>query len=227
MEVKQADKIADAIEELVFSGHFENGQRLDETRLAQQFGVSRTPVREALQRLVSAQLAMQRPRRGVFVVQPGSKTLVEMFETMAEIEGVCGQLVAERITQDGLAELRALNALCISCVENNDCADYSRHNENFHHALYRLSGNAFMEKEALRLYRRLKPFRRVQLRADGRMAQSVQEHIALITSLEARDAGEARRILRHHVGQQGEEFYARMEQLNRAPTTTSPQEATG
>lgn len=222
MESKQADRIADALEEMVFAGTFKDGQRLDETRLAKHFGVSRTPIREALQRLVSSRLARQMPRRGVFVVQPGTQQLNDMFETMAEIEGICGGLAAERATQEGLTELRALNVMCKHCIDVKDADRYTRYNEEFHHTIYSLSGNTFLEKEALRLYRRLKPFRRVQLRKDGRLAQSVSEHNAFLTAMAKGDAEGARDILRQHVGQQSEGFYTNMAQLNRAPSQHKP-----
>lgn len=214
---KQADRIADALEEMVFTGHFNEGERLDETRLAQRFGVSRTPVREALHRLVSAGLAQQMPRRGVFVRQPNSLTLIEMFETMAETEGVCGRLTAQRMTYEGLDALRAANAECIAAVTADDADAYSQANEHFHHLIYSLCGNAFLEGEALRLYRRLKPFRRVQFRLRGRMSESLNEHENLIASFAEGNAERAAKILRAHVGTQGDRFYPQMAQLRRNP----------
>ena len=112
MDIRQADRIADSLEEMVFTGHFDQGQRLDETSLAQLFGVSRTPIREALQRLVSVDLAEQRPRRGVFVKQPVSRRIAEMFEVMAEIEAVCGRLASDRMTASDLRALSDINQNC-------------------------------------------------------------------------------------------------------------------
>ena len=85
MEPTRAHKIAETLEQLVFSGAYKDGDRLDEVTLAEQFCVSRTPIREALQVLVSSGVARQIPRRGVFVRQPGPVELMEMFETMAEL----------------------------------------------------------------------------------------------------------------------------------------------
>lgn len=217
MGTKQANRIADALEEMVFTGQFQEGERLDEMRLAKKFGVSRTPVREALQRLVATDLAEQLPRRGVFVRQPNSITLIEMFETMAEVEGVCGRLAAQRMTAEGLATLETLNGLCLDAIEQNDTDGYSRHNESFHHLIYRSAGNAFLEGEALRLYRRLKPFRRVQFQMRGRMQESVKEHEALVEAFAGGHAERACDILRSHVGTQGERFFHQMAQLRRNP----------
>src|SRR6056297_3222816 len=136
MSQRRADIIADALEELVFTGGFNDGDRLDEIRLARQFDVSRTPIREALQRLVASGLAEQIPRRGVFIRQPGLVELMEMFETMAEIEGVCGRLAAHRISESALRELDSANALCTEAIAADDTDGYYRENEHFHHLIY-------------------------------------------------------------------------------------------
>lgn len=217
MDMKQADRIANALEEMVFTGQFQEGERLDETRLADRFQVSRTPVREALQRLVAAGLAQQLPRRGVFVRQPSSITLIEMFETMAEMESVCGRLAAQRMTCEGLQRLRSANADCIAAFDVNDAEAYSRANERFHLLIYRLSGNSFLEDETVRLYRRLKPFRRVQFQMNGRMSESLAEHETLIATFAEGNADRAAKLLRAHVGTQGDRFYPEMAKLKRNP----------
>ena len=100
--------IAEELEGMILDGTFSDGQRLDEVQLAEQFNVSRTPLREALQRLALSGLVEQIPRRGVFVRQPGPVELVEMFEVMAELEAVCARLAASRITDQALADLRQM-----------------------------------------------------------------------------------------------------------------------
>ena len=105
MERKRSDIIADELESLILNGSFGDGERLDEVMLAERFAVSRTPLREALQRLALSGLVRQIPRRGVFVRQPGPVELVEMFEVMAELEAACARFAAMRISEDALAEL--------------------------------------------------------------------------------------------------------------------------
>ena len=216
MDMRRADIIADELEELVFTGGFSDGDRLDEIRLAKQFGVSRTPIREALQRLVASGLAEQLPRRGVFVRQPGPVELMEMFETMAEIEGVCARLAALRISEQALSELEGANKRCQAAVENSDADEYYRENEHFHHVIYRQAGNGFLEQEALRLHRRLKPYRRLQLRVRGRMAQSMSEHEAIVAALRDGDRERAAEALRSHVAVQGEKFHFLLSSLRTA-----------
>ena len=216
MERKRADIIADQIEELIFDGTFQNGDRLDEIRLAAQFGVSRTPLREAFQRLAVSGLVEQIPRRGVFVRQPGPVELMEMFEVMAELEAACARLAAMRITDEALDDLNATNMRCSKTVEMQDANGYYLENERFHNILYRQSGNGFLEQECLRLHRRLKPFRRVQLRLRGRMRQSLAEHHTIVKALTAGDGDRAADAVRGHVAVQGEKFHHLLSSLKQA-----------
>lgn len=206
MELKRADQIAETLEQLVFKGAYENGQRLDEIKLAEHFSVSRTPIREALQRLVMSGMAEQIPRRGVFVRQPGPVELLEMFETMAELEAACGRFAAARMTDEGLDRLEAANARCQDAITREDAAGYYAENEVFHQEIYLGATNAFLRGEALRLQNRLKPYRRVQLRFRGRMGQSLAEHEAIVAALRAGDGEAAATVLRAHVTVQGEKF---------------------
>ena len=216
MERKRSDRIADDLEGLIFDGTFADGDRLDEVQLAARFSVSRTPVREALQRLAQSGLVEQFPRRGVFVRQPGPVELIEMFEVMAELEAVSARLAASRISDKALADLHAANERCKQAVEAQDTDGYYRENEQFHAILYRQSGNSFLEQECLRLQRRLQPFRRVQLRLRGRMKQSMAEHEAIVVAIEDGDGDEAASVIRQHVSVQGEKFHHLMASLKPA-----------
>lgn len=216
MEKRHADRIAEQLEELVFDGTFSDGDRLDEVRLSEQFGVSRTPLREAIQRLAQSGLVELIPRRGAFVRQPGPVELIEMFEVMAELEAACGRLAAMRISDTALEALRQANTRCQRAVEAGDTDSYYAENERFHKIIYRSSGNAFLEQEAAKLHKRLKPFRRVQLRFRGRMGQSMAEHEAIVAALAAADAEAAAAALRTHVAVQGEKFHNLMASLRSA-----------
>lgn len=207
MERKRSDIIADTIEGLIFDGTFPDGARLDEVQLAERFEVSRTPVREALQRLALSGLTEQIPRRGVFVRQPGPVELLEMFEVMAELEAVCARLAAARISERALTELGEINAECALAVEAQDHGAYYSANERFHGLIYAQSGNAFLAQEAKRLQRRLQPFRRMQLRARGRLQQSMSEHEAVVEALAAGQGTQAAEVMRSHVAVQGEKFH--------------------
>ncbi|WP_029062014.1 GntR family transcriptional regulator [Labrenzia sp. DG1229] len=213
MEQRRADNIAEALEEHIFSGSFQDGDRLDEVRLAEQFGVSRTPLREAFQRLALSGLVELVPRRGAFVRQPGPIELMEMFEVMAELEAVCGRLAAMRISEEALDDLRDANAKCQKAVDAKDTDGYYTENERFHKTIYRQSGNRFLEQETAKLHKRLKPFRRQQLKFRGRMAQSMAEHEAIVDALATGKPEESANALRNHVAVQGEKFHNLMASL--------------
>lgn len=216
MEIRRADVIADALEELIFTGEFQDGDRLDEIQLAARFNVSRTPIREALQRLVTSGMAEQLPRRGVFVRQPGPLELINMFETMAEIEAACGRLAAIRISEEALERLREANRKCQAAIDSQDAEGFYRENQVFHHQIYQSCGNSHLEKLALNLHRRLKPYRRAQVRLRGRMAQSMAEHEAVVDALERGDQDRVSAVLRDHVAVQGEKFHHLMANLKLA-----------
>ncbi|WP_099827274.1 GntR family transcriptional regulator [Oceaniglobus indicus] len=216
MKSQRANTIAEALEDMILSGDFAEGERLDEIRLAERFSVSRTPVREAFQRLAQSGLIEQIPRRGVFVRRPGPVELVEMFEVMAEFEALAGRLAALRISDAALAVLEAANDNCRAALSEGNADLYYVENERFHHVIYEQSGSAFLQQEVGRLHRRLKPYRRMQLRLRGRMSQSMAEHEDIVAALTAGDAGRAADLLRGHVAIQGEKFHHLMASLRAA-----------
>lgn len=207
MTSRSADDIRESIEQRIVEGEFENGQRLDEVRLATRFGVSRTPLREALRMLSGSGLVELIPRRGAFVRHPGIVELVEMFEVMAELEALCGRLAARRISAGELAELSVTARACEQALEKEDPDAYYHRNEDFHQLIYKAAGNSFLMAEAKRLQKRLRPFRRMQLRARGRMRQSMAEHGTILQALKDGDAALAADTLRSHVTVQGERFH--------------------
>ncbi|MEL6594705.1 MAG: GntR family transcriptional regulator [Pseudomonadota bacterium] len=215
MNIRRADQIADTLEQLVFSGDFQDGERLDELKLAEQFHVSRTPIREALQVLVTSGMAEQIPRRGVFIRQPGPVELMEMFETMAEIEAVCGRLAATRMTDQDLVSLSEANDRCQQAIEDTNHDQYYLENETFHQIIYKGAANSYLEKQALQLQSRLRAYRRIQLRFRGRLNQSMNEHSQILKSLKEGDAEKAAEVLRNHVAVQGEKFHQLIASLNR------------
>ncbi len=215
MNKNRADKIAEELQELIFSGSFKDGERLDEIRLAQKYGVSRTPLREALKKLAASGMVEQIPHRGVFVRQPGPMELLEMFELMSELEAICGKLAAKRISEDALKDLKAANEKCQIAKENADIDGYYIENERFHQIIYKQSGNTFLEQETLRLQKRLQPFRRVQLRFRGRIEQSMSEHELIVEALLNGDASKAEATLRKHVAVQGDKFHQLVASFNK------------
>ena len=109
--MRRADRLRDQLEQDIVTGALRPGERLDEQSLAARFGVSRTPIREALMQLATAGLIELQPRRGAFVASLSLKDVIERFEVMAALEGTCGALAARRITEpERLALLEAHQA---------------------------------------------------------------------------------------------------------------------
>jgi len=198
--------LRDTLEDEIINGGFLPGEQLDIASLAERFQVSRTPVREAVQQLSTSGLVTVVPKRGTFVAQVSLAQLIEMFEVMAEIEGMCGRLAARRIEA---AELSALERALRGCEEAATAGradEYYYENATFHALIYAASHNRFLAAEAQRLCGRLKPYRRLQLRVSDRIRRSLEEHWAIFEAIRAGNGDDAERLLRGHVLIQGERF---------------------
>lgn len=215
--MNHAQRLKQRIEDEIVSGELALGSRLDENQLATRFGVSRTPIREALLQLAATGLIQTKPRRGAIVSAPEPHLLLAMFETMAEIEAACGRLAARRLTVDDASALQTALSGCRDAMAAEDAEAYYAENYVFHTVVYRASHNAFLAEQALTLHRRLAPYRRLQLRVRQRVPQSLAEHAAIVAAILAGDATQAADALRSHVIVQGDRFTDLVADL-RAPT---------
>ena len=166
-----SETLREAIEEEVATGKLAPGTHLDEIELAKRFGVSRTPIREALSLLAGEGVVDIRPRRG------------------AELIG-----------------LEQAHESCRSAAQSLDSDGYFYANEHFHHAIYVASHNSFLSDQAHALQRRLRPYRRLQLRVRNRLAKSYDEHQGVLDALRDGDGDRAASAIRSHVMVQGERF---------------------
>ncbi|WP_019142596.1 GntR family transcriptional regulator [Noviherbaspirillum massiliense] len=198
--------LRDSIEEMIAVGKLKPGQHLDETELANAFGVSRTPIREALIQLASLGLVVTRPRRGTVVAEIPPQKLVEMFEVMAELEAMCGRLAARRMSEAEHAQLLAAHRACQQARDANDADSYYYQNEAFHQEIYAGSHNTFLAEQARNLHRRLRPYRRLQLRVRDRVATSYSEHEDIVNAIVAGDGERTADLLRNHIMIQGQRF---------------------
>lgn len=204
--LRRSEQLGEEIEERIVTGQYRPGMRLDEQDLADEFGVSRTPIREALIHLASAGMIEMRPRRGAIVAQASATRLCEMFEVMAELEAMCGRLAARRITPAEQAELLEAHRACEVARDADDPDAYYHLNEVFHQRIYQASHNSFLAEQADALHRRLRPYRRLQLRVRNRMKTSYSEHQAIVDSILSGDGDAAADRLQRHVVVQGERF---------------------
>ena len=214
-----ASDLRAAIEEDIVTGRAAPGERLDEAGLALRFGVSRTPVREALQGLAADGLVTLRPRRGAVVASPTVPELMALFEAMTELESACAGLAARRMDGVGHARLWDLWRACLPVVRAGDADAYYDANVRLHEAVYDGANNPVLAGDTRRLRNRLAPYRRLQLRSPRRLLASHEEHKALTAAIEAGDEALARARMRGHVAVQGDvftDFLARLPHTLRA-----------
>ena len=202
----RSEHVREMIEEGIATGTFPPGMRLDEVELAQRFDVSRTPLREALFQLASAGIVEMQPRRGTVVAEVSPHRMVEMFEVMGELEAMCGRLAARRMLPPEHERLLAAHRACEAARAANNPDTYYYQNEQFHHVIYEGSHNGFLEQQASALHRRLRPYRRLQLRVRDRMPTSLREHEGVVQAILAGDAELTAQRLRDHVVVQGQRF---------------------
>jgi DNA-binding GntR family transcriptional regulator len=202
----RSTQLREDIEEMIAVGTLTPGQHLDETELAARFDVSRTPIREALIQLASMGVVVIRPRRGAIVAELGPQQLVEMFEVMSELEATCGRLAARRMTVEEQQALLAAHQACKEALDAQEPDDYYYKNEAFHEAIYAGSHNQFLIEQARSLYRRLRPYRRLQLRVRNRLSNSYAEHDGVVQAIFGGDGEKAAELLREHVMIQGQRF---------------------
>lgn len=183
----------------IVNGTLAPGAPLDEITLARRFGVSRTPVREAIRLLAASGLVEVRPHRAALVAQPTEEQLSSMFETMAELEALCAGFAAERMT---IAERRALEETQEKLrvlIQAGDPQRYSEINEAFHAGIYAGSHNSFLAETTLLTRARVQPFRRAQFRTLGRLAQSHLEHESIVEAILRGERVKATDAMRAHI----------------------------
>lgn len=217
----RSEELRERIEEEIATGNFPPGMRLDETELAQRFGVSRTPIREALNQLASIGIVEIRPRRGAIVAELSPQRLVEMFEVMAELEALCGRRAARRMSPAERQALVAAHEACGAACRAHDPDAFYYQNETFHHLIYAGSHNGFLAEQAFALHRRLRPYRRLQLRVQGRIESAFAEHRAVVDAILAGEPDRTAERLRSHVVVQGERFGDLMASLARLQRRTA------
>jgi DNA-binding GntR family transcriptional regulator len=193
------EQLVRSIADMIVTGEMHPGERLDEISLAARFEVSRTPVREALRELGAMGLVGREPNRSAVVSNVSGAYLHGMFEAMAELEGICARLAAERMTVDERRELELGHRNSARLVHQGACEDYSAYNVEFHTRLYRGAHNDHIYELVTQTRARLAPFRRAQFRLPGRLSKSFSEHEMIVASILRADGAAAARAAYSHV----------------------------
>ena len=195
------DKVYDGLKQAILSMNVyaELGEtRLDERELSENFGVSRTPVREAITRLEQEGFVKVIPRRGAFVVRKTKKEILEMITVWAALESMAARLITERATDKEIASLRRMFATFDNDRVQAKIDEYSETNIEFHQAILSMSKCDLLNQMAENLLAHMRWIRMRTISEDDRASRSIIDHMHIIEALEKRDADLAERLVRAH-----------------------------
>ena len=225
------DQIAAMLQSRVLRGELASGTRLRQERLASEFGVSRTPVREALRKLQANGYVELAPYRGAIVRGPSSREIREAYVVRAELEGLAAELATERISEEQLAGLRASVELFRRSIGDlverrrrggdsrtrADLEHWTRANDSFHQGIQDAAGNDRLRATLFDLHRSFpRDLTGAVLGESSHLIQAnVLEHARILAAIESHDAGAARRLMVEHIHHAGELIVLRFEQRER------------
>ncbi len=172
--------------------------RLDERKLAQDFGISRTPVREAMAQLESEGFVRSVPRRGIYVVRKTKREVIEMITAWAALESMAARLMTEKATDEEIAGLRRMFATLQRGQVQAKLDEYSEANIEFHQTIIRLSHNQVLIDLAENLFTHMRMIRRKTIGEKDRVERSIHDHINIIEAIERRDTERAGELVRDH-----------------------------
>ena len=200
---RTADKLISDIRNEVSSGILKPGDQLEVTALAERFGVSRTPIREAIRTLVESGVLETRPRKGSFVRVLSAKQLLDLFQVAAELEGMACRLAALSLTKENVEAIERGLAKCIQAAEVQNNAEYAMANLDFHTAIHNASGNDWLIEQLRQLQINLNSYRTMPYEIRGRLKKSTDEHKIICDAILSGDGEHACNLMRDHMMLQG------------------------
>jgi DNA-binding GntR family transcriptional regulator len=189
-------EVADRLREKIFARELEPGAWIDELKLAAEWGISRTPLREALKVLAVEGLVTMKVRRGAYVTEMSRDDVSQIYRLLALLESDAAGEVAASASDEQIAELRALHERLEKQARQRDA--FFATNERFHFKLLEIAGNRWRSQIVADLRKVMKLNRHHSLFKQGRIAESLAEHRAIMQALEARDGKRAVRLMRDH-----------------------------
>ncbi len=193
------DDVVSGIRDLIVEGELTPGSHIAERVLCERFGVSRTPLREALKVLASEGLIELAPNRGARVLQLTEADVEEMFEVMGTLEALAGELAAKRITREQLAEVKALHYQMALHYTRGELMPYFRLNQEIHGKIFEIAGNRTLMNVYGGLTGRIRRARYIANISKTRWAEAIEEHEQILAVLETRDGEALGTILKNHL----------------------------
>ncbi len=195
-----ADRVSRQLAEEIISGAIPPGQKLEEQQLAEKFGVSRSPIRDALRQLGGTGLVDVKPNRTVTVINLQVDQIHDMYEALGEMEALCAAYCARRMTVVERKQLESLHQESEGAARKKNKKTYSELNDRFHNMLHRGSHNKTLCSLADELRRRLAPFRRpIFFHGPKRLVASWEEHDKLVDAIMASDPERAHEAMANHL----------------------------
>ncbi|MGE5390650.1 MAG: GntR family transcriptional regulator [Deltaproteobacteria bacterium] len=191
--------VLEAIREAIINGTLKPRERLMEIQLAEELGVSRTPIREALRNLELEGFIVMVPRKGAFVADMTFKDIADIFEIRAALEGLAAALAAERVTDEELEGMERHLVEKADAIARGDMERLVEVDTGFHESIYKASRNERLQGIINNLREQIQRFRATSLAYPGRMKQSLEEHRAIVEAIHARDAVLARQVTQEHI----------------------------
>lgn len=192
-------RVAAKLRQMLIEGELAPGTKLNERVVCERLGVSRTPLREAIRLVAAEGLITLDPNRGAYAAVLSAEEVAGAFEVIAALEGLAGEQAAERITDAELSELRALQFEMQASYERRDLSGYYRLNARIHELINAAARNSVLAATWHQLNARLHALRYRSNQDETKWASAVQEHAAMVRTLEARDAGAMRALMVAHV----------------------------
>ncbi|SDC08593.1 GntR family transcriptional regulator [Paraburkholderia lycopersici] len=193
------ETVVDHLRNFIVEGLLAPGVKLNERKLCEMLGISRTPLREALKVLAAEGLIDISPNRGASVAQLDKAEIDDMFELMSGLEAFAGELACERITEAEIADIKALHAEMLACREQNDLSGYYARNRTIHDLINMAARNAALRQTYVTLNRRLQALRFRSNFQTAKWDSAIRDHDAMIHALEARDGRRLSAIMRSHL----------------------------
>ncbi|KYZ76307.1 GntR family transcriptional regulator [Anaerosporomusa subterranea] len=191
--------VAETLRDAIVNGVLKPGERLMEIQLAEELGVSRTPVRESIRKLELEGFVVMVPRRGTYVTDLSIKDINEVYEIRTVLDVLAAGLAAERITEEELEELERLLVQIGEFVEQNNMEQLIEFDTKFHDVLYRASRNDRLVGIINNLREQFTRFRSISMKYPGRMQNTVEEHTRLVEAIAQRNPDLAQQIAREHM----------------------------
>lgn len=192
-------QVAERLRQRIFSHELEPGAWVDEQALAEHYGISRTPLREALKVLAAEGLVTLKPRRGCYVTEISDRDLDEIFSVMALLEGQCAADCAQRASAAELAELQRTHDTLEQAAREEDIDGFFEANQAFHRQVQEIADNRWLQQVIQDLRKVIKLSRHHSLLSEGRLEQSLEEHRRILAALLARDKAGAEAEMRAHI----------------------------